>query len=127
LKLHFTYYFGHNTTQNIIKFKLHFSLSSLQKKKIHGLYIYHESCKPKVHNLLLLTFSTYIFSESIFLKYHCTFSLYKVTNFTIRKFPCLLKGIFCRYWLPDLLGTTCYYQKYWSPDLLDNTCYYHNY
>jgi hypothetical protein len=29
-------------------------------------------------------FSAYIFSESVFLKYHCTFSLYKVTDFTIR-------------------------------------------
>ena len=27
-----------------------------------------------------LTFLAYIFSESISLKYHCTFSLYKVTN-----------------------------------------------
>jgi hypothetical protein len=44
-------------------------------------------------------FLAYIFLESTSLKYHCTFSLYKVTDFTIRESPCLSKGTFCRYQL----------------------------
>ena len=87
-----------------------------------------------------LTFSAHIFSEFIFLKYHCTFSLYKVTNFIIGEFTRRSHGTFCKYqppWfkrhymlLPQLLTTVTYRT---SPatttatsylGLPDITCYY---
>jgi hypothetical protein len=46
------------------------------------------------------TFSSFIFSDHISLKYYYIFSLYKVTNFTIKKSPHPLKEIFYRYQLP---------------------------
>ena len=57
---------------------------------------------------LFLIFLAYIFSESIFLKYHCTFSLYKVIDFTIEESLHPSNEIFYKYQLPlpDLLGTT---------------------
>jgi hypothetical protein len=42
----------------------------------------------------------YIFSEFIYLKYYCTFSLYKVIDFNIGEFWHPSKRIFCRYQLP---------------------------
>jgi hypothetical protein len=45
------------------------------------------------------TFLSYIFSESIFLKYHCIFSLYKVTDFTIKESSHPSKKIFYMYQL----------------------------
>jgi hypothetical protein len=44
-----------------------------------------------------LTFLAYIFSCPIYLKYYCTFSLYKVTNLNIQESPHLLNEIFCGY------------------------------
>jgi hypothetical protein len=46
------------------------------------------------------TFSSFIFSDHISLKYYYIFSFYKVTNFTIKKSPHPLKEIFCKYQLP---------------------------
>jgi hypothetical protein len=43
---------------------------------------------------LFLTLSAYIFLESIFLKYHCTFSLYKITDLRIGDTPHPLKRTF---------------------------------
>ena len=40
---------------------------------------------------LFSIFLAYIFSESISLKYHCIFSLYNVTDFTIKKIPTSIK------------------------------------
>jgi hypothetical protein len=45
------------------------------------------------------TFLSYIFSESVFLKYHCIFSLYKVTDFTIKESSHPSKEIFYMYQL----------------------------
>ena len=59
-----------------------------------------------------LTFSVYIFLQSISLKYHCDFSLYKVINFTIREPSRPLKETFYRYRLVDII---CYYHSYRSP------------
>jgi len=56
---------------------------------------------------LFLTFSSYIFLEFISLKYHCTFSLYKVTDFTIREFLRPLNETFYNYLSPDLPNTIC--------------------
>jgi hypothetical protein len=44
-------------------------------------------------------FLAYVFLESISLKYHCTFSFYKVTDFTIEEFRHPSKGTFCKYQL----------------------------
>jgi hypothetical protein len=70
---------------------------------------------------LFSTFLVYIFSESISLKYHCTFSLYKVTDFTTGESPRPLKKTFCKHQyrsrgLPGI--STCYYHSYWSPWLI---------
>jgi hypothetical protein len=45
------------------------------------------------------TFLVYIFSESISVKYHYIFSIYKVIDFIIRKSLCPLKETLCKYLL----------------------------
>jgi hypothetical protein len=95
-----------------------------------------------------LTFLACIFSESISLKYHCTFSLYKVIDFTIGEFSRPSYETFYRYQLPIIwltrhhlllpitlftehhlliLGNTCTYHNYRSLRLPDTTYYYHSY
>ena len=88
-----------------------FASTSYQSLDLPGIICYYHSYR--LHTLpnitcyysptLISSFSivlAYIFLESTSLKYHCTFSLYKVTDFTIRESPCLSKGTFCRYQLP---------------------------
>jgi len=76
---------------------------------------------------LFLTFSLYIFSEFISLKYHYTFSLYQVTDFTIREFLHLLNETFYNYLSLELPNTICYYHSYRSSILPSTNCYYHIY
>jgi len=45
------------------------------------------------------TFSVCIFSESISVKYHYIFSLYKITDFIIGESLCPLKETLCKYLL----------------------------
>jgi hypothetical protein len=52
---------------------------------------YKYTMNPSSQRFTISSFSIileYIFLESISLKYHCAFSLYKVTDFTIREFSC---------------------------------------
>jgi len=49
------------------------------------------------------TLLAYVFSESISLNYHCTFSLYKVTDLNIWKSLYPLNEIFCKHQLPVTL------------------------
>jgi hypothetical protein len=65
---------------------------------------------------LFLTFPTYIFSESISLKYYCIFFLF-LTKLLIlpSKSPHFIqRGFFTStsYRSPDILGTIYYYHKY---------------
>jgi hypothetical protein len=94
----------------------------------------------------LLTFLVYIFSESISLKYHCTFSSFltkllilsqRVPTFIKEKLSQISATDHLIYEAPlittttishlNLSGTTCYYHSYWSVGLSDITCYYHSY
>jgi len=62
---------------------------------------YKYTMNPSSQRFTISSFSTaYIFSEYLFLKYYCTFSLYKVTDFTIGESPRPSKETFCRYQLP---------------------------
>jgi hypothetical protein len=93
-----------------------------------------------------LTFSAYIFSESISLKYHCTFcSFLTKLLILLRRVPTFIKENFLQISASDHLiyetplittttinhlnlpDTTCYYYSYWSVGLSDTTCYYNSY
>jgi hypothetical protein len=67
------------------RIKLHFSLSSPQRTRLMEFKYTMTPSNLRFTIFLFLTFSTYILSESIFLKYHYTLSLYKVNNLSIKK------------------------------------------
>jgi hypothetical protein len=108
--------------------KLHFSPFSPQKKIRFMDYTYTMNPSNKMFTIYsFLIFLAFLFLNSISLKYHYTFSLYKITNFTTKEFLRSSKRTFCRYqppWftrhhllLSQLLATmtypgiTCYYQS----------------
>jgi hypothetical protein len=64
-----------------------------------------------------------VFSKSIFLKYHCIFSLYKLLTLSLENPHVYKKIIFYVYQLqsPGLPGTSCYYYSYQSTALPDVT------
>ena len=74
---------------------LYFSPLSL-KKLVCNKYIMNPS-NSWLTISLFLTFLAYMFSEPISLKYHCTFSLYKVTDLSISDSLYPSKGTFCKY------------------------------
>jgi hypothetical protein len=73
---------------------------------------YKYTMNPSSQMFIISSFSpAYIFSELILsLKYYCTFSLYKATDFTFEESHVHQRGLFT--------GTS-----YQSPSLLDITCY----
>jgi len=74
-----------------------------------------------------LTFIIYIFSKSISLKYHYTFSFYKITDFIIEEFSHPSNETFYKYIYQaspsittttsdiSIPNTTSYYHNYWLP------------
>jgi hypothetical protein len=55
---------------------------------------YKYTINPSNVRFIFFIFLAYIFSEFVYLKYLCTFSLYKVTYLNIRESPHLKKKLF---------------------------------
>jgi len=92
------------TTQDIKRVKLHFSPSSKKKRLVSYKYTMNLLNSRFITSLFFI-FLVYIFLESIFQNYHCTFSLNTNTYLNIWESLHLSKRIFCRY---QLLTTLAY-------------------
>jgi len=90
----------------IIRAKLHFNPLSIKKKlRLMGYKYFMNSQSSGFTIFSFLIFLAYIFLDSISLKYHCIFSLYKYIYLSIWESLHLPQGIFCRHQLPTTLFT----------------------
>jgi hypothetical protein len=97
------FYFKYNSTQNITMVKYILAPFIHRKTRLMG---YKYIINPSNSRLIIssfLTFLTHIFLKFIFLKYHCIFFLYKVTDLSIQESTYSSKKTFCMYQLPVTL------------------------